>query len=202
MCVCVCVCTCASAFLITDVCVILRVYFKVSIVHRPMHAQGGCVSMQGQACTKEKCLGTRVCVHVCIPVSLLKRMPRTSCGYSASPPPLPSSDFSICPRARASSFSLLSHSCQLNSLQISGNRRDCCQYSALLATNSDLQHAREGRKMLIVPCHSQKPASSMTPQGHTAPARPAILLPGSSLPLCRPLSSVVYPGSGGSQIRG
>ena len=90
VCVCVCVCTCASAFLITDVCVILRVYFKVSIVHRPMHAQGGCVSMQGQACTKEKCLGTRVCVHVCIPVSLLKRMPRTSCGYSASPPPLPS----------------------------------------------------------------------------------------------------------------
>ena len=136
-------------------------------------------------------------------VSLLKHTPRTSCGYSASPPPLPSSDFSICPRARASSFSLLSPSCQLNSLQISGNRRDCCQYSALLATNSDLQHAREGRKMLmIVPCHSQKPASSMTPQGHTAPARPAILLPGSSLPLCRPLSSVVYPGSGGSQIRG
>lgn len=50
-CVCVCTCTCASAFLITDVCVILRVYFKVSIVHRPMHAQGGCVAMQGLACT-------------------------------------------------------------------------------------------------------------------------------------------------------
>ena len=68
VCVCVCVCTCASAFLITDVCVILRVYFKVSIVHRPVHVQGGCVSMQGLACTKEKCLGTRVCVHVCTPV--------------------------------------------------------------------------------------------------------------------------------------
>ena len=58
VCVCVCVSTCVSAFLITDVCVILRVYFKVSIVHRPMHAQGGCVSTQGLACTKEKCLGT------------------------------------------------------------------------------------------------------------------------------------------------
>lgn len=67
-CVCVCVSTGASAFLITDVCVILRVYFKVSIVHRPMHVQEGCVSMQGLACTEEKCLGTRVCVHVCTPV--------------------------------------------------------------------------------------------------------------------------------------
>ena len=41
VCVCVCVSTCVSAFLITDVCVILRVYVKVSVVHRPMHAQGG-----------------------------------------------------------------------------------------------------------------------------------------------------------------
>ena len=41
VCVCVCVSTSVSAFLITDVCVILRVYVKVSVVHRPMHAQGG-----------------------------------------------------------------------------------------------------------------------------------------------------------------
>lgn len=68
---------------------------------------------------------------------------------SPLPPPLPSSDFSICPRARASSFSLLSPSCPLSSLQISGNRRDCCQYSALLATNAHLQHAREGGRMLM-----------------------------------------------------
>lgn len=43
--------------------------------------------------------------------------------------------------------------------------------------------------LMIGPCHSQKPASSMTPQGHTAPARPAILLPtppSHSVVLCPP----------------
>lgn len=56
--------------------------------------------------------------------------------------------------------------------------------------------------LMIGPCHSQKPASSMTPQGHTAPARPAILLPLLLSHSVGPLSSMVYPGSGGSQIRG